>query len=94
MANENPKKPPGEGVNVLPPSVAARGDLASEVVRDGVVFPWMVSERAIQAVRDYDVRDDDVWITTYPKAGTIRIKDDIFSFILLIHNDTIEGGQN
>ncbi|XP_072033479.1 amine sulfotransferase-like [Amphiura filiformis] len=30
----------------------------------------MVSDRALKALKDYDVRDDDIWVTTYPKAGT------------------------
>ena len=66
MAEESPKKPSGTS----PTMDSMRGDRAPEIVRDGVVFPWMVSEGAIQALRDYDVKDDDVWITTYPKAGT------------------------
>ncbi|XP_072018270.1 LOW QUALITY PROTEIN: amine sulfotransferase-like [Amphiura filiformis] len=47
-----------------------RGELPPEVVCEGVLFPWHVSERAVKALKDYDVRDDDIWVTTYPKAGT------------------------
>ncbi|XP_072018878.1 sulfotransferase 1A1-like [Amphiura filiformis] len=47
-----------------------KGDLTPEVVHDGVKFFWMVSEEVVKALTDYDVRDDDVWVTTYPKAGT------------------------
>lgn len=47
-----------------------RGDLPAEVVRQGFTLPWMVSDRSVEALKDYDIRDDDVWVTTYPKAGT------------------------
>ena len=65
MAEESPKKPTG----TVHPLLAMRGDLGPEVVHDGVIFPWVVSPRAVQAAKDYDVRDDDVFITTYPKSG-------------------------
>ena len=46
-----------------------RGDQPTKVVRQGFTLPWMVSDRSVEAVKDYDIRDDDVWVTTYPKAG-------------------------
>ncbi len=49
-----------------------RGDVPLEVVFGGVTFPWMVSEKAVKELKDYDVRDDDVWVTTYPKAGNFK----------------------
>ncbi|XP_072019495.1 amine sulfotransferase-like isoform X2 [Amphiura filiformis] len=35
-----------------------------------IQLPWMVSQRALVALKDYDIRQDDIWVTTYPKAGT------------------------
>ena len=71
MGEESQKKQPGPGAGVSSNTLdGIRGDLPPEVIRDGVKFHWMVSERVVQAVKDYDVRDDDVWVTTYPKAGT------------------------
>ena len=61
---------PGENGKKLHPLYVMRGDLSPEVVHDGVLFPWVVSDRAVQAAKDYDVRDDDVWVTTFPKTGT------------------------
>ena len=75
MAEESQKKPLGTGPTSLSSVDRMRGDLPPEVVHDGVVFSWLVSERAVQALKDYDVRDDDVWITTYPKAGTNEVKN-------------------
>ena len=46
-----------------------KGDIPAIVVRQGFKLPWMVSERSLEALKYYDVRDDDVWVTTYPKAG-------------------------
>ncbi|XP_072025012.1 sulfotransferase 1A1-like [Amphiura filiformis] len=68
MADENPEKKD----TTIPIADLAnlRGDLPPEVVHEGVLFPWHVSERAVKALKDYDVRDDDIWVTTYPKAGT------------------------
>ncbi|XP_072025593.1 sulfotransferase 6B1-like [Amphiura filiformis] len=63
MADEKPEK--NDSLSDL-----KGNDLPSEVVHDGVPFPWMVSERVVKALKDYDVRDDDIWVTTYPKAGT------------------------
>ena len=40
---------------------------------DGVKLPWMVSKRALSALKDYEIRADDVWVTTYPKAGEITL---------------------
>ena len=79
MAEESQGKP-------LHPDIVMRGDLPPEVERDGIILPWMVSERALQAMIDYDVRDDDVWITTYPKAGTKIYCYALCIFVLLVIN--------
>ncbi|XP_038078535.1 sulfotransferase 1A1-like [Patiria miniata] len=41
-----------------------------DVCIGGVWWPSFVSEQALDAVKNFDVRDDDVWIATWPKAGT------------------------
>ena len=46
------------------------GDVMGEVTIDGIKFPAMVTEKSVNELKNYAVRDDDVWVTTYPKAGT------------------------
>ena len=42
---------------------------------DGIKLPWMVSQRALNALKEYEIRHDDVWVTTYPKAGKYYVYD-------------------
>ena len=35
----------------------------------GILYAEFVTERSLNAVKNYDVRHDDVWICAYPKAG-------------------------
>ena len=44
-------------------------DFHPGVVIDRINFPWVVSERLVNELKNCDIREDDVWITTYPKAG-------------------------
>ena len=78
MAEESRKKPSAVG-SANSALDSWRGNLPPEVIRDGVKFHWMVSERVVQAVKDYDVRDDDVWVTTYPKAGKKCFNESLFN---------------
>ncbi|XP_022081765.1 sulfotransferase 1A1-like [Acanthaster planci] len=41
-----------------------------DVFLQGVWWTDLVTEQALNAVKNFDVRDDDVWIATWPKAGT------------------------
>ncbi len=52
-----------------------RGDLPPEVIHQDITFPWMVSERALKALKDYDVREDDLWVTAYPKSGILLLSN-------------------
>ncbi|XP_035700326.1 amine sulfotransferase-like [Branchiostoma floridae] len=36
----------------------------------GILFPVIVPEEALDVMPDYPVRDDDIFILTYPKSGT------------------------
>ncbi|XP_071791965.1 sulfotransferase 2A1-like [Asterias amurensis] len=36
----------------------------------GTMWPTMVTEKTLKAIRDFDVWDDDMWIAVYPKSGT------------------------
>ncbi len=51
-------------------SSSTNGEPLKEVIVRGFKFPPMVTEKSLNEMENYDVRDDDVWITTYPKAGT------------------------
>ena len=46
----------------------------------GVLWPPTVNQEALDALRDYDIRDDDVIVVSYPKSG-------IGSFIVLCYPD-------
>ena len=35
----------------------------------GVLWPQTVNQEALDAWRDYDLRDDDVIVVSYPKSG-------------------------
>ncbi|XP_033641009.1 sulfotransferase family cytosolic 1B member 1-like [Asterias rubens] len=37
---------------------------------EGVSWPPLVSKESLKAIKNFDVRNDDVWIASYPKAGT------------------------
>ena len=39
-------------------------------VLNGLVVPKFVQQEVLDKLRDLSFRDDDVWIVTYPKAGT------------------------
>ncbi|XP_019632269.1 PREDICTED: sulfotransferase 6B1-like [Branchiostoma belcheri] len=36
----------------------------------GIMFPGEISKETLDAIPDYPVRDDDIFIVTYPKTGT------------------------
>ncbi|XP_071956211.1 uncharacterized protein [Antedon mediterranea] len=36
----------------------------------GVRHPWVTSDEILQAMQTFEVRHDDIWIITFPKAGT------------------------
>ena len=54
--------------------VTARGSMASHIQdllrTNGVLFNAFVTQEAIDLLKDFPVRADDTWITTYPKSGT------------------------
>ena len=35
----------------------------------GVLWPPSVNQQALDILRDYDIREDDVIVATYPKSG-------------------------
>ena len=39
-------------------------------VPNGLVVPKFIQLEVLDKLRDLSFRDDDVWIVTYPKAGT------------------------
>ncbi|XP_033635674.1 sulfotransferase 1C2-like [Asterias rubens] len=49
----------------------------------GILYAEFVTERSLNAVKNYDVRHDDVWICAYPKAGNNWLCE----IVKLIHAD-------
>ncbi|XP_030827915.1 sulfotransferase family cytosolic 1B member 1 [Strongylocentrotus purpuratus] len=45
-------------------------DVMGRFVHDGVTFPDIVMRESLDELKTLDVRPDDVWVCTYPKAGT------------------------
>ncbi|XP_038058305.1 sulfotransferase 1A1-like [Patiria miniata] len=37
---------------------------------DGINWPWMVTQECLDAMKSYDVSEDDVWVVSHPKSGT------------------------
>ena len=40
----------------------------------GIMFAEYVTERSLNAIKNYEIRHDDMWICAYPKAGTCAHK--------------------
>ncbi|XP_077991688.1 sulfotransferase 1B1-like [Glandiceps talaboti] len=45
-------------------------NLPGQFSRDGVIFPGYVRNDVKEAVRNFECREDDVFVVTYPKSGT------------------------
>ena len=37
---------------------------------NGLVVPWFIHQETLDKIKDFPLRSDDVWIVTYPKAGS------------------------
>ncbi len=59
------EKPSGQDASMSP----KQPDTPNIVRLNGVNWPWMVTQESLDAIRAFDVWEDDVWVATYPKAG-------------------------
>ncbi|XP_022094750.1 sulfotransferase 1A1-like [Acanthaster planci] len=59
----------------------------------GVTWPWFVTQEALDALKDYDVWDDDVWVVTYPKAGTHWAMEIVNLILVDGHEERINRAQ-
>ncbi|XP_022081768.1 sulfotransferase 1 family member D1-like [Acanthaster planci] len=53
----------------------------------GVWWPELVTEQSLKAVKTFEVRDDDVWVATWPKAGTHWVAEICH---LIFHNGDVD----
>ena len=58
-------------------------------VLNGLVVPKIVKQEALDKLKELSLRDDDVWIVTYPKAGTTWTQ----YIVHLIHNGGKDDGK-
>ena len=58
-------------------------------VLNGLVVPKFVQQEDLDKLKDLSLRDDDVWIVTYPKAGTTWTQ----YIVHLIHNGGRDDGK-
>ena len=38
---------------------------------DGIKFPWIVPKSNLDALKTFEVRDDDVFVISYPRSGEL-----------------------
>ncbi|XP_038047381.1 sulfotransferase 1C2-like [Patiria miniata] len=60
---------------------------------DGIIFPEFVTERSLRIVKDYEIRDDDVWISAFPKAGTHWVGEIAKLILVDGHKEKIDRSQ-
>ena len=58
-------------------------------VLNGLIVPKFVEQKSLDKLKDLRLRDDDVWIVTYPKAGTTWTQ----YIVYLIHNGGKDDGK-
>ena len=52
--------------------MAKNGETEQVITRQkiyGILWPPSVNQQALDALRDYGIREDDVIVATYPKSG-------------------------
>ncbi|XP_038059901.1 sulfotransferase 1A1-like [Patiria miniata] len=59
----------------------------------GVTWPGMVTKEALDALKAYDVWEDDVWVVTYPKSGTHWAVEIVNLILVDGHEDKINRAQ-
>lgn len=65
----------------------SQSDLPNIVRLNGVNWPWMVTQESLDAIRAYDVWEDDVWVTTYPKAGKLYLNKIVITVYMNVINE-------
>ena len=71
--------PAGKDTSMKP----KQSDALNIVRLNGVNWPWMVTQESLDTLRSYDVWEDDVWVTTYPKAGKKVSYINVFTCLLM-----------
>ncbi|XP_006819047.1 sulfotransferase 6B1-like [Saccoglossus kowalevskii] len=55
---------------------------------DGILYPKFMQEKVLRRIKDIEVREDDVWLLSYPKTGTHWMKGVLYQ---IFNHDTPEG---
>ena len=66
--------------------------LISDLIRydNGFVMPRSYPEKLEKGIYDFELRDDDIWIVTYPKCGTTWTQELVW---MLVNDVNIEAGK-
>ena len=50
---------------------------------NGIRLPWFAPRSNLEALKTFEVRDDDVYVFTYPRSGRVCVDDHIDATILI-----------
>ena len=50
-----------------------KGKMNDYVVIDGIHVAWVTPPSTLEAMKTFEVREDDIFIVTYPKSGMLKI---------------------
>ena len=66
--------------------------LINDLIRyeNGFVMPRIFAEKLEKKIYDFELRDDDIWIVTYPKCGTTWTQELVW---MLLNDVNIEKGK-
>ena len=61
-----------------------KGKMNDYVVIDGIHVAWVTPPSTLEAMKTFEVREDDIFIVTYPKSGMLKIYEIYFTSFLIM----------